>query len=153
MDFARLLKSWVLIALGVLLASGTAGGIRYDSTGSLVVAVIVLSLCNVFLKPLLMLFSLPFIVLTFGLGIWLINAVLFLLVGEVVGGFHVDSFWNALWGAFVVSLTGALANLFFAPKGTRRVNIQVRRGPGGPGASTRGGSRRPLKDDDDVIDV
>jgi len=160
MEFKQLLKSWVLIALGVLLASATASGIHYDDTASLIIAVILLSLCNVFLKPLLMLFSLPFIVLTFGLGIWLINAVLFMLVGELVGGFYVDSFWNAFWGALVVSVTGGLANLFFAPKERRRVNIHVSRGPGGgpnrgPGQGPSGnrGSRRPLKDDDDVIDV
>jgi len=156
MELPQLLKSWVLIALGVLLASATASGIRYDDTGALVLAVVLLSLCNVFLKPLLLLFTLPFIVLSLGLGIWLINALLFLLVGELVSGFHVDSFWNALWGAFVVSLTGALANLFFGPRNLRRRGVQVRfgRGPGAPPRDQAGRRpRKPLKDDDDVIDV
>jgi putative membrane protein len=106
-----------------------------------------------------MLFALPFIILTFGLGIWLINAVLFLLVGNLVSGFSVDSFWYALAGAFVVSLTGAAANLLFGnARVSTRINVQRNRN-GGPGSGASSGTssgqgrRRPLKDDDDVIDV
>ena len=158
MDVKQLLKSWVLLALGVLLAAATASGIRYESTGSLVFAVVLLSLCNVVLKPLLMLFSLPFIILTFGIGIWLINALLFLLVGEIVPGFVVDGFGNALWGALVVSLTGGLANLLFAARegGTGGMTVRVRHWENRPGADRRrsGGARKSVdKDDDDVIDV
>lgn len=165
MDFAQVLKSWVLLALGVLLAAGTASGIYYDQWDSLVFAVILLSVCNIFLKPLLMLFSLPFIIITFGIGIWLINALLFLLVGALVGGFHVETFFSALWGALVVSLTGGIANILFgaSKNGVRgRINVQVHRGGPPPGGLPRGDSaprtdvqkkRKPLKDDDDVIDI
>ena len=157
MKFPELLKSWVLIALGVLLASNTSQGIAYESTSALVFAVILLSLCNVFFKPLLMLFSLPFIILTFGIGVWIINALLFMLVGALVEGFHVASFGSALWGAFVVSVTGAIANLMF---GKSRVKVQVggagpQQSPGGaiPNQHSQQQTRRPLKDDEDVIDI
>lgn len=149
MDFMQLVKSWLLLALGVIIAAHTASGIYYDGTGALVVAVLLLSVCNLVLKPLLLLFSLPFIILTFGIGIWLINALLFLLVGALVDGFHVASFWNALWGALVVSLTGAAAGILF---GTTRV--QVRRGQSGPRRpGSRPGPRPGKRDDDDVIDI
>lgn len=154
MDIKALFKSWLLIALGVLIASHVFAGIHYEDTGALLVAVLLLSLCNVFLKPLLMLFALPFIILTFGLGIWLINALLFLLVGNIVDGFSVDSFGYALAGALVVSLTGLAANILF---GNARVNARfsVQRGssgkPNGEGPSRQ--KKRPLKDDDDVIDI
>jgi putative membrane protein len=154
MNFKQVLKSWLLISLGVLIASNTAQGIHYDTTQALFFAVVLLSICNVFFKPLLMLFSLPFIILTFGLGVWLINALLFLLVSELVGGFHVDTFGNALWGALVVSITSAVANLLFGSKGRRGVNIQVnRRGPSVGGGNTPLQPRKPIKDDDDVIDI
>ena len=162
MDLNRLVKSWLLIALGVLIASHIFPGIRYDDGGSLIVAVLLLSLCNVFLKPLLMLFALPFILMTFGLGIWFINALLFLLVGNLVGGFHVDTFGYALAGALVVSLTGIAANWLFGPPAKRGVNIHVQRSgppPGGSGRATGSGpgpaapKRRHELDDDDVIDV
>lgn len=149
MDFKQLLKTWLLLALGVIIAAHTAGGIGYESSSALVVAVLLLSFCNLVLKPLLMLFSLPFIILTFGLGIWLINALLFMLVGALVDGFHVLSFWNALWGALVVSLTGAVANLLF---GNSRIKVQS-----GLSSQTKNRTstqrRKPLKDDDDVIDI
>lgn len=153
MQFKQIFKSWLLIALGVLIASNVFAGIRYTDTSALVVAVLLLSLCNVFLKPLLMLFALPFIILTFGLGIWLINALLFLLVGNLVEGFAVDSFGYALAGALVVSLTGFAANLLF---GTGRVQVRTSRGGGGGGSSggqSRPKDRKPIKDDDDVIDI
>lgn len=157
MDFNKLLKSWVLIALGVLLASGTTSGIHYEDSAALILAVLLLSFCNVVLKPILMLFSLPFIILTFGIGIWLINALLFMLVAELVQGFYVDSFGNALWGALVVSITSGVANLLFGTakaKGSVRVNVS--RGGRPPQQSQRSeqqSRRRPLKDDDDVIDI
>lgn len=156
MDAKSLLKSWLLIALGVLIASNIFSGIRYADTGSLVVAVLLLSLCNVFLKPLLMLFALPFIILTFGLGIWLINALLFLLVGNIVDGFAVDSFGYALAGAFVVSLTGVAANAFFGKSGIK-VSVNTSGSFGRPAATadrtqSREEPRKPLRDDD-VIDI
>jgi putative membrane protein len=69
------------------------------------VVVLLLSFFNLFLKPLLVLFTLPFILLTMGLGLIVINALLFLFVGWLVEGFYVASFWSALGGACVVSVT------------------------------------------------
>lgn len=151
MDFKQLLKSWLLLALGVLVASNTTSGIYYDSGQALCFAVILLSFCNLVLKPILMLFSLPFIILTFGIGIWLINALLFLLVGQLVPGFEVVTFGNALWGALVLSLTSGFANLLF---GSAKGNLQVKRARGPMDPRSPGQKRsQPLKDDDDVIDI
>ena len=121
MDYKSIFKSWLLVAVGVFIASHIFTGIRYTDASALIVAVLLLSLCNVFLKPLLMIFALPFIILTFGLGIWMINALLFLLVSNLVVGFTVDSFGDALAGALVVSLTGLAANLLFG-----KSKLQVR---------------------------
>ena len=152
MNTKRLLKSWVLLALGVLFASSTASGIGYEDGQSLFFAVILLSLCNMVLKPILMLFSLPFIILTFGIGIWLINALLFLLVGELVSGFYVQGFGSALWGAIVLSLTSCLANLLFGKRRSGGVKFSVNRGQSSSNVDPTA-KRRPLKDDDDVIDI
>ena len=147
------IKRGILIALGVLLASNTSSGISYDSASVLVFAVVLLTLCNVFFKPLLMFFSLPFIILTLGIGIWFINALLLLLVGGLVEGFHVASFGSALWGALVVSLTNGIGNLFFGAKKTYvEVNGSRTQQPAAGGTSGSQQTRRPLKDDD-VIDI
>lgn len=147
MDLKKLVISWLLLAVGVVIAAHTATGIHYESNAALVVAVLLLSVCNLVLKPLLMLFSLPFIILTFGLGIWLINALLFMLVGSVVEGFHVLSFWNALWGALVVSFTGFIASILF---GKSRIQVRAHAGQGPSRSQSQ--SRKPLKDED-VIDI
>ena len=100
-----LLVRWLVLALGVMLATKIVPGIKCDDGTTLVVVVLLLSFFNAILKPLLVLFTLPFILVTMGLGVILINAVLFLLVGELVNGFVVDGFWSALGGSLVVSIT------------------------------------------------
>jgi len=101
----NLLIRWTVLALGVALSARIVPGISCDSGATLIVVVALLSLFNAILKPLLVLFTLPFVVLTLGLGIWLINAGLFLAVSRLVPGFLVRDFWSALWGALIVSLT------------------------------------------------
>jgi putative membrane protein len=132
--FVNLLLRWLVLALGVALSAAVVPGISYDTGWSLAVAVLLLSFCNAVLKPLLMIFTLPFIVLTLGIGIWLINALLFLAVGKLVDGFHVAGFGSALLGAAIVSVTNIVVNRMITPP------------PGG-----KAPPRRAAKDD--VIDV
>jgi putative membrane protein len=136
--FFALLVRWSVLALGVTIATKIVPGIHYDTLGTLIVVVLLLSLFNAVLKPILVLFSLPFIVLTLGLGVLLINALLFMLVGRLVEGFVVDGFWHALGGALIVSLTNVFISVLIGKK------PQVR----GPGAA----APRKAKPDD-VIDI
>ncbi len=113
--FVNLLVRWLILALGVVLAEKLLPGIYCDSSLTLVVVVLLLSFLNVVLKPLLMLFTLPFIVLSLGLGIWVINAGLFYLVGKLVDGFHVAGFGSALLGALIVSVTNMVLSRAMMP--------------------------------------
>jgi putative membrane protein len=113
--FVNLLVRWVVLALGVALSTKIVPGISYDSGTTLLVVVLLLSFLNVVVKPFLLLFTLPFIVLTLGLGIWLVNALLLYFVGRLVDGFHVDGFLAALLGALIISLTNLVMNRLFAP--------------------------------------
>lgn len=133
-----LLFRWAVLALGVALASEIVPGIGYDTGRTLVAVVLLLSLLNAIVKPILVLFTLPFILLTLGLGMILINACLFLFVGRLIHGFHVDSFWSAVGGAVIVSLTNLLLTQF---------------GPGRPPRRGLGTPARPKKRDPGVIDV
>jgi putative membrane protein len=94
--------------VGVALSAHIVPGITYDNGVTLLVVVALLSLFNAILKPLLVIFTLPFVVLSLGLGIWVINALLFLAVSRLVDGFHVRDFWAALWGSLIVSLTNII---------------------------------------------
>ena len=140
----RLMIRWVFLALGVFLAAGSSEGIRYDDSQSLVLVVIVLSILNLLLKPLLILFTLPFVIFTLGLGVLLINAVLVLLAGKLVPGFEVESIWAALWAAMVISVTSLLANVLLT--GKWQLVVQRRDARRGQGVRVRNA-------DDDVIDV
>jgi len=108
----NLLVRWLVLALGVALSAKVVPGISYDSGVTLLVVVALLSLFNAILKPVLVLFTLPFVLLSLGLGIWFINAILLLAVSRLVEGFHVRDFWAALWGALIVSLTNIILSGF-----------------------------------------
>jgi putative membrane protein len=135
-SFAQLLVRWVILALGVTLATKLVNGITCDDTGTLVCVVLLLSFFNAIVKPLMVLVSLPFIILTLGFGMLVINALLFLFVGRLVEGFHVAGFWPAVWGSLVVSLT----NMFLGGFARR---------PALPAAVPPAANKKP----DDVIDI
>ena len=134
----QLLVRWLIMALGVTLATKLVKGISCDSTETLIVVVMLLSFFNAILKPLMVLFTLPFIIFTLGLGVLVINALLFLFVGRLVDGFHVAGFMPAVWGALVVSVTNLLLSGF--ARGAVRVRGQPPQAPA---------KKKP----DDVIDI
>lgn len=113
--FVNLLVRWLILALGVVVAEKLVPGISCDNGLTLAVVVLLLSFFNVVLKPLLLLFTLPFVVLSLGLGIWVINALLFYLVGRLVEGFHVAGFGSALLGALIVSVTNLVLSRLMKP--------------------------------------
>jgi putative membrane protein len=119
----NLLMRWAILAVGVALSAVIVPGITYDSGVTLLVVVALLSLFNAILKPVLVIFTLPFVVLSLGLGIWFINALLFLAVSKLVTGFYVHDFWSALWGALIVSVTNFLLS------GLLRTKVVVRTAP------------------------
>ena len=113
--FLQLLIRWLVLAVGVTIAAKVIPGIECTDSLTLLVVVLLLSFLNVILKPLLVLFTLPFIVLTMGLGMIVINALLFLFVGKVVDGFQVAGFWSAVGGALIVSATNLVFTRLLAP--------------------------------------
>lgn len=142
----QLIVQWVVMALGVTLATKLVDGISCDSTATLIVVVLLLNFFNAIIKPVLVLFTLPFIVLTLGLGVVVINALLFMFVGRLVDGFHVAGFWPAVWGALVVSVTNLILSRF-----TRKAAVPRNEAPaeGAPSVRAPLGKKKP----DDVIDI
>src|SRR4051812_39576427 len=108
----QLLVRWLVLALGGMLATKVVPGISCADGATLLAVVVLLSFFNLILKPLLVLFTLPFILITMGLGIVVINALLFLLVGRLVVGFQVASFGSGGGGWRVVSVTTWLGSSF-----------------------------------------
>ena len=98
----------LLNAVAVLVAAYLLPGVEVDSFFTAFVLAIVLALLNVFVKPLLILFTIPLTFLTLGLFLLVINALIILLADSLVSGVYVDGFWWALLFSLVLSLINAL---------------------------------------------
>jgi putative membrane protein len=91
-------------------------GVSVDSfTTSLIVAV-VLGLLNLFVKPILILFTLPVTLVTFGLFLLVINAVIIMLCTKIVGGFQVETFWTAIFFSIILSISQSILHKVFTDK-------------------------------------
>ena len=100
------------LAAAAWLLDGIRVTARHDRVLTLLGVAVVFGLVNAFVAPVIKLLSLPFIVLTLGLLLWVINAVMLLLTSSIAGGlglgFEVDGFGTALLGALVISVVGAV---------------------------------------------
>ena len=149
---AVMVKRGLISSLGVVTGSYLLDGIDYADSGSLFLAVVLLGVFLALLKPLLVLLALPFVVVTLGLGILFINALLYLLVGNLLEGFTVDSFGTAFFGALIVTFFNVIFSNWI--NGTRRVSVR-----GQWNATRRDGPAPPkkqpkaVKAKDDVIDI
>ena len=101
-----------ITGFAVLLASQIIPGIEILSLGSGVAAVVILSFLNAILRPILYLLSAPFILVTLGFFMVLINAFLLYLVSGLVKGFLVSGFWPAVGGAILISIVSGILNLW-----------------------------------------
>jgi putative membrane protein len=119
--FFRLLTKLAINALALLAADALLDGIRFDTDSAKIAAVVVMALANAYLRPLLMVLTLPLNILSLGLFTLLINALLLKVVSWVIPAFHVEGFWTAVGGALVISLVSVILNWFIRPP-----TVQVR---------------------------
>lgn len=96
-----------------MIASAFIHGIRYDSTGALIAAALLLGILNAFVRPFLLLISAPLILFTLGFVVFVINGLMLLTVPTFVWGFHVDNFGSAFWGAIAIGIVSWLLSAFF----------------------------------------
>ena len=112
-----LLVQWLISASALLLVAYLYSGVQVDSFGSALIAAFVIGLFNAVLRPVLVLLTLPVTIVTVGLFLFVINALMFWSAAGVLGGFHVSGFGAALLGSLLYSLIGvvidsALGRLF-----------------------------------------
>lgn len=106
-----LLLVWLLNAIALLAVAYILPGITVASFGSALVAALVLGLINTLVKPVLVLLTLPITILTLGLFLLVINALVFWFVGSILSGFKVDGFWWAVIGALLYSIISSLLSM------------------------------------------
>ena len=104
----RLLLVWILNAIALLAVAYLYPGVQVQDWKAAAIAALVLGLVNTLIKPILVLLTLPVTILTLGLFLLVINALLFWGVAQLVEGFQVSGFWAALLGALLYSVIGWL---------------------------------------------
>ncbi len=100
----------ILITSGlVLLIPYFMKSVKVTDFKTALIVAIVLGLLNVFVKPILVLFTLPATILSLGLFLFVINAVIILICSNIVEGFKVESFWSALFFSVILSICQSIA--------------------------------------------
>ena len=99
---------FLLSGLAVLITGYLLPGVYIEHFGYALLVAVVLSIVNVFVKPILVIFTIPITVLTLGLFLLVINALMIMLVDALTPGFKVDGFWWALAFSLILSLFNSL---------------------------------------------
>ncbi|APW44473.1 phage holin family protein [Rhodoferax saidenbachensis] len=113
----KLIAKWLLSAAALLAVAHLYSGVEVRSFGAAMIAAFLVGLLNTIVRPLLVVLTLPVTVLTLGLFLFVINALMFWSAASVLDGFHVQGFWAALIGSLLYTLLGmvidsALERLF-----------------------------------------
>lgn len=105
-----LLVNWLITSFAIYAAAELLPGIKVDNFWDTVKVAFALGIINAILKPILMVISFPFIVVTFGLFLVIINAVALSVADSFVIGFEIDNFWWAIGGSLIISLVSYVLN-------------------------------------------
>lgn len=123
------LLHWGITALSLWAASHLFKGLRFESTSSLLVAALLLGFANAIVKPLLIVLTLPLTLLTFGLFLLVINALMIMLVAALVKGFQVSGFWTAFFASIFIALLSVFIGAFIT-NDSPATTIQMPQGNG-----------------------
>ena len=107
----KIIVRWLLLAAALLLVAHLYPGVQVTSFGSAMIAAFVLGLFNTLLRPLLVLLTLPVTILTLGLFLFIINALMLYFAASVLQGLHVNGFAAALIGSLIYSLCGMVIDV------------------------------------------
>jgi len=111
-----LLARWLVNAAALLLVAYLYPGVHVEGFAAALIAALVLGLVNALIRPILVILTLPVTILTLGLFLFVINALLFWLVAEVVRGFTVTGFGAALLGSILYSVITLITSWILFPR-------------------------------------
>ncbi len=104
----KIIVRLVINALAIFITAQVLPGVQVEDLSSAFIIALVLGLINTFIKPILLLFTLPLNFMTLGLFTFVLNALIILLVDYVVAGFEVANFWYALLFSLVLSIVSSI---------------------------------------------
>ncbi|MBV9473816.1 MAG: phage holin family protein [Solirubrobacterales bacterium] len=111
----RLGISWLTNALVLAVVAALVSGVTVNSAGALLAAAAVFGVLNTVLKPFLRLVTLPLAILTLGIAWFFVSALMLLVTGEIVGGFHIHGFWTLVAATLIVWLVNVALDLTPGP--------------------------------------
>ncbi|WP_405292058.1 phage holin family protein [Algibacter sp. Ld11] len=100
-------------AIAVFVLANVLSGVQVDGYLSAIIVAIVLSILNLLVKPILVIFTLPVTVITLGLFLLVINGLIILLADEFINGFSVDNIWWAILFSILLSILQSILQSFF----------------------------------------
>lgn len=112
----KIIARVLLSALALLIVANLIPGIEVSGLYPAIIAALILGLLNVFIKPILIVLTLPLTIVTLGLFIFVINGFLFWFTASFIDGFTVESFISALLGALIVSIISTVGNWLLSDK-------------------------------------
>ncbi len=105
----ELLIAWLITAISLLIIAQLPIGVEVDDFGKALVAAIVFGILNALVKPILVFFSIPLTILTLGIFLLIVNAIIFGLAAALVSGFRLRyGFWSALFGSICLSFVNGI---------------------------------------------
>lgn len=104
-----ILLTWLVTTVSFLIISRLPIGVEIDGFGKAAIAAVVFGVLNALLRPILLLFGLPLIIITFGVFVFVLNAIIFSIAAEIVEGFRLRyGFWSALLGSIALSIINSI---------------------------------------------
>ncbi len=116
---------WIINSLAILIVTYIVKGIEVASPVTAIVAAFILGIINAFLRPLIILITLPINIFTFGLFTFFINGFLFYMVSKIIKGFVITGFWPAFFGALLFSIISLFLSLLINKEG--RIEIRFKK--------------------------
>lgn len=106
--------TWAITSLSLWAATYVFDGLQFNDSGALIISALVLGLANAIVRPLLILFTLPLTVLSLGFFLLVINALVLMLVAQVVNGFVLSGFWTAFFASIFIAILNAIIGSLFS---------------------------------------
>jgi Predicted membrane protein len=112
----KFIIKWCINVVALLVVIHVVAGVSIDNMQTVFVAALVLGLLNAFIRPFILILTLPLTIFTFGTFTLIINGYLFYLATKFIKGFVVAGFWNAFWAALLFSITSSILGFILTPK-------------------------------------
>lgn len=127
-NIIEFLAHWGITALSLWLTSFIFHGISFANKKSLFLSALLLGFANAVIRPIIIILTIPLTLITFGLFLLVINALMMLLVSALVPGFRISGFWTAFFASIVVTVLSLIVGTFIFQSDNYSIEIPSRRG-------------------------